>query len=187
MADAATFTEEERQRVTNLLSRPLFFPEEFKKWLPDWLAQNMPVVPVYALQGYKATRAGYDEVLNDAGTVEAAPDSAWGTQATPHPTVENLTDGNYLVIWGAYFEGGDQSSGGYIGISINGSTPTNELSAFGDPLLDDGLWVSRAHVFEVTGGANGLNTLEAKIKLVDNSGAGTILYGSRYMVTLRAF
>ena len=185
MPAAHELTEQQRQRITDILSRPMFFPEEFTKWLPQWLAQNMPVIPVGQISGYQQRRGDFSEHINDAGTEELNPDDAWGTQATPSPKVERLANGSYLCIYGAFFAGGFQASTGQIGISINGSTPDVNFAARADNLLDDGFYVQAAHVFDVQS-ASGVNTIEAKIKLTDLSGAGTIFWGSRYLITLRA-
>lgn len=187
MPAAHEYTEEDRERVRAILSNPMGFPEAFKKWLPEWLAQNMPVIPVGQLSGYNQRRGDFNEIIDDAGTTYGPGlDNDWGTMVTTHPTITKLANASYLVIWGGFFAGGDQGSDGDIGISINGSTPDANLAASATDLLDDGYYVMRAHIFDVSS-ASGVNTLEAKVKLRDTGGgSATITVGSRYMITLRA-
>lgn len=183
---AADLSEEDRRKIRELLSRPMVLPEEFRSWLPDWLAQNIPPLPISHFSGYESRRGQFDEEIDDAGTVYSSLTGNWNDQVTPNPFIDKLSNGAYLVIWGCFFEGGAGASTGDIGISINGANPDADLAASGTNLLDDGLYVSRAHIFEGVTNASGVNTLAAVCRLTDLSGGATIRVGSRYMITLKA-
>lgn len=185
--DAHKYTPEDRELVSRLLANPIEFPYEFKQWVTNYVVQNIPPIPISHIAGYENRRAHFSEVIDDAGTVFSSLTDNWGDQVTSNPSVTGLSDGDYLCIFGCFFEGGAGASSGHIGISVNDGTPDLDHAASGVNLLDDGMYVSAAHIItgvRTAGGGN--NSLVAKVRLHDISGSATIRVGSRYLVVMKA-
>lgn len=117
-------TPEQRGQLDDFLGSPIKFPSEFKQWLTDYLAVNIPPIPVSQLLGYKPTLA--HNVIDNA-VINL--DSGSGAERTwvqvDGPLVDNLSDGTYFAAWGAKM--GRGSTGGAtcrIGPSVNGADPS---------------------------------------------------------------
>ena len=119
-------SEQDRERITDLLSRPLDFPSEFRSWLPDWLSINIPPIPVSQLLGYKGTLANVN-IVNDAESVNSSWDAerTWVDLPSYGPEIAGLADGVYFAIWGAFnSRGATGAADCHVGPSVNGADPT---------------------------------------------------------------
>lgn len=122
----ATLTDEEKALLTKYLASPLDFPKEFKSWVSDYFATNVPLIPYGTFLGSRlniAKSGGY------IATTEGVGASAYGDipGGTVGPSIVGIADGVYVVLWGATTTGGEHT--GYMGISVNGDTPTDTNSA----------------------------------------------------------
>jgi hypothetical protein len=152
-----TLTPEQRDQIDGFLKQPLLLPSEFKSWLPDYLSQNIPYIPVSQLLGYKGTLAN-NSIVNTEIDLDAgyAAERQWNQYSTG-PSVTGLADGTYFLAYGC--KTGRLLSGGATtryGPAINGSDPTTYATF---QATDPDAMVSRCAVASVTG-ANDNNTVE---------------------------
>ena len=122
----SALTEAERAILQKLLANPLEFPKEFKEWVSDYFATNVPLIPYGTFLGSKLNIA---KSGNYIATAQGPGASAYGDipGGTVGPSITGIADGVYVVVWGANTTGGEHQ--GFMGISVNGSTPTDADSA----------------------------------------------------------
>jgi hypothetical protein len=117
--EAQDLNPEDRDRVNKFLSNPLDFPPEFKKWLLDYLAQNIPPVPVSQLLGFVQTRAHVADPVPDFNETSS---SVYTDLAIVGPSLAGLADGTYLVFHGCEFASFDGfEARGWMALSVNGA------------------------------------------------------------------
>jgi len=174
-------TQDQRDKIDQFLGNPLMFPPEFKQYLTDYLATNIPPIPVSQLLGYKGTLARYEFVANfsDGNT---SPERTWTDLPDDlGPEVTGLADGVYWAAWGFWcpgFNAGGQTS--RMGLSINGADPQSWAGAVA---LDAGKSVWRADRFRLAGGEDN-NTLRA-LYYFDLGGGADGEFANRWMATMR--
>lgn len=88
--------EETRDEAARLLSHPLHFPDEFKRWMGDFITTNIPMIPFSHIFGAKVNLAKSGDYIATAETMPAS----YGDCATPGPLVTGLADGRYLIAYG---------------------------------------------------------------------------------------
>jgi len=120
----AALTEQEREILKRLLANPIEFPEAFKRWVADYFAQNVPLIPYGNFLGSKLNIAKSGDYIS---TTQGPATSAYGNLATVGPSIVGIADGVYIVNWGAITTGGEHQ--GFMGISVNGDTPTDSNSS----------------------------------------------------------
>lgn len=121
-APADVLTPDQRDQIDAFLGSPIKYPPEFKQWLTDYLAVNIPPIPVSQLLGYKPTLA-HNEIVNP-DEPQTSPERTWVDIDTYGPAVPDLSDGTYFCAWGA--KTGRGNAGGAttrIGLSVNGADP----------------------------------------------------------------
>lgn len=114
-----------RDEMAQLLSHPLQFPDEFKRWLGDYVATNIPMIPFGHIFGSRqnTARSGAYVAAN-----ETASTGVYQDLTTVGPQITQIANGRYLVMYGC--ECRDRAS-----ISVNGATPSD----------DDSIWGEEAH------------------------------------------
>lgn len=172
-------TPEDIEEIKTLLSSPLTLPQEFKDWLPDWLATNLPPIPVSQLLGYRGLRYRYDvTVTRDNVTT---PEHVWTALPTAGPEITGMADGKYWAAWGYHAPGEHAGmSEQYMGLSINGADPTKYCKTI---TQDTGKTVWRADVFDVKNGLDN-NTVTAEYQFALAGGAEA-QFQRRWMILLR--
>jgi hypothetical protein len=116
MGDA--LTEEQRTDMQQKLSAPILFPKEFKQWLTDYVAVNIPLIPYSQIFGSHLNLARSGDTILASESRTAA---GYGDLTTVGPQVQNLAPGTYLVLYGAF--GRAKAS-----ISINGAAASDNDS-----------------------------------------------------------
>ncbi len=109
--DEATRTEMEQ-----LLSHPLHFPEEFKRWMGDFISTNIPMIPFSHIFGAKINIARSGDYIS---TSETKATTGYGDLPTVGPQITGLADGKYLIAFGIKAR---QSAS----LSYNGSAPSDD-------------------------------------------------------------
>jgi hypothetical protein len=99
--------------MRKLLSRPLFFPEEFKTWLQDYVSVNIPMIPYSHVFG---SRINIARSGNYVAASESTTSTSYTDLATVGPLLTNLANGTYLIGYGA-------NNRAYASLSVNGATP----------------------------------------------------------------
>lgn len=116
-------SEGDRDRTNRFLSSPLEFPGAFKTWLLDYLAQNIPPIPVSQMLGFVQTRA---YVADPVPTQESTASSSYVQLSTVGPKLTGLADGSYVVFHGCEFVSADGfSAKGWEALSLNGAAPVD--------------------------------------------------------------
>ncbi len=175
---AVDLTEEDRGRIDNWLSSPIGFPDEFKDWLLDFLAVNIPPIPISQFVGFVQTKAHYDAVPAN----EYLGIAAYGDLATPGPQLTGLANGRYIFFFGGFLNGIGGLWDGYMALSINGATPSNSDALYKDSGSSFG-WVG-TFMIDRSLASNDNNSVKALYKRT----AGTISspsWGSRWLVAIR--
>lgn len=170
-------TEQDRTRTDKFLSNPLEFPDAFKKWLLDWLAQNIPPIPVNQLLGFVQTRA---YVADDIPAFEATVSSSYDDLTTPGPILSGLADGSYLVFHGCEIGSSDGfSAKGWESLSINGAAASdnNANRAFNGGTRKDTSF--RGDLMTLNAGGNN------EIAMVYRSSTGAPNFGRRWLLAIR--
>jgi hypothetical protein len=160
--EAADLTQADRDKITKLLSHPIAFPTEFKDWLGDWLARNMPPIPVDQLQGFVHTRAQY---ANNPSGVSVTTNVYFSAA----PGITGLPAGKYLVLWG--YTGLMGTSGGArlnMSMVVNADSPSDSTAAYSVHGNDTEMTAARARFVELTQTSN---TLQAYYRRTDVGGS----------------
>ncbi len=131
-------TEEELDRLERLLSVPIFFPKEFKTWVTDFAATNIPMIPFSQVFGSKLN-VGRSAPFILAREAPVSPGS-YGELTTEGPKITNIVKGEYLIFFGATEDGGFPN----MAPSINGGTPSDNESLKGKANPFPGFAGSRA-------------------------------------------
>lgn len=176
----ADLTREDREALTEFLSKPLSFPAEFKNWLQGYLAQNIPQIPVSQLLGYKGTLANIS-IVNDFMEMSGG-DRTWQEPGDGLPVeITGLADGTYFVCWGYLNYGGNLGSAhGRVGVSVNGADPTYYCESTS---IDQGCSNWYAQVMSVKNGSDN-NDLHL-MYWFDNNGGAVAQFEKRWLVALR--
>lgn len=104
-----------RAEVDVLLSHPLHFPDEFKRWLGDFVTTNIPMIPFSHIFGAKVNIAKSGVYI---ATAETAP-ATWGNCTTVGPEITGLADGRYVIAFG-------HRSRAEAAPSYNGAAPNDD-------------------------------------------------------------
>jgi len=172
-------TQQERDDLGTLLSNPMEFPSEFLSWLPQYLAQNVPYVPVSQISGHQRfqPRAA---IVNTSENSAGMPEHSWTDFATVGPVIDDVSAGDFLAIWGYYYNrGGTGGAQAECGPSVDGAAPT----AFITPPFqtDQANFVWMAARIRVTGDAVHQVYLRYRLSLNSNN----VSVAGRWLVLLR--
>lgn len=146
-----------------ILSSPIHFPQEFKDWLPDYVAQNIPMIPYTAVFGSKQNIAKSGQFI---ATSESTGSGTYADMATVGPQVTNLVDGSYIFMFGAYARA-------RAAVMYNGVTPSDDYSIRG---IEGEMAMGRAQLKTMKN--NHLNSAKLQYK----AGAA---FSRRWLIALR--
>lgn len=170
----AFLSKDEETFLARMLSYPESFPPKFKSWLTEYLAVNMQPIPSSLVQGGGATTVTQAQVL----TSESTASTSYVNLATTGPTVTGLSDGNYLLLFGAQYDS-PAAGAGYMSPSINGSTPSDNDGAIEDPRAANRFNISRAVTKTLANNNNNTVTMQYR------SVSGTNSWAYRWLVVLK--
>ena len=116
----AKLNETQRADMDKMLGNPILFPKEFKDWMMDFVATNIPLIPFSHLFGshINIARSG-----NFVAASESKTATSYGDLATVGPQLTNLSDGTYLIAWGV-------RSRSRASISVNGASAVDADSIY---------------------------------------------------------
>lgn len=98
------------------LGHPLEFPPEFKRWLADYVATQVPKLPISQVFGYQLQRVRTAVV----DTQQTTTSTSYTDLATTGPTLSQLANGFYLLVFGGDCSNASSAGDGYMAPSING-------------------------------------------------------------------
>lgn len=108
--------------TSDSLSHPLEFPPAFKQWLVDYVANHVPKLPISQVFGYQLQRARTATV--DAQQTTAS--TSYTNLGTTGPTLSQLANGVYLLVFGGDTSTSLGSTDGYMSPSVNGATAVDD-------------------------------------------------------------
>lgn len=120
--------ESERAILEKILAKPLEFPEEFKGWLGDYIATNIPKLPISQVFGFKLE---YANVATPVATQQRTASTTYVDLGTVGPELTQLANGYYLVLFGAFCDTAASSTTSFCAPSWNGGTPVDADAASG--------------------------------------------------------
>ena len=90
---------EERQQIQRLLGFPEDFPNEFKEWLLDYFAVNIPQIPIGQIVGFgQFTATVGTRVDGQSSTISDSPN--YVELDGGHPQITGLGSGSFLIYHG---------------------------------------------------------------------------------------
>lgn len=150
------------------------FTEEALEQLAFWLEQRGLHIPVAQILGFSQFTVQAATPVNVQETTTSA---TFGDLAHAGPSISGLSDGKYLLQWGALLSTSGPNAA-YMGVSVNGSVDgTNLLSTLSTALVP-GAYATTATLNNV-----GNNTVTAKYAVQTGGQTGT--YHLRWLTALR--
>lgn len=129
-----------------------------------WLEQNPPAIGIKNIIGFSQ----YAAAMNVTANNEARTSSTYGDLTHTGPTLSNLADGQYIVLWGAIAAGVAGVSNANMAVSVNGAAApggTNGLTALTN--VSSFASIVAADTFILKTGSG--NSLQAKYNSSDNA------------------
>jgi hypothetical protein len=165
---------EERQNVRRLLSFPEEFPPEFKEWLLDYLAVNIPQIPIGNIMGFSQYQAVVGTRVDGQGSTTS---TSYVDLDGGNPIITGLGAGDYLIFHGCAIE----SSGSTI--TARQTVKYNEETALSDNAImsDSTSIVSSSRVVTKTF-TNNNNQIKCQYAV---EGVGTGYFQLRWLIALK--
>lgn len=117
---------EERKELQRMLSFPEDLPAKFKSFLIDFIAVNIPQIPISQITGFNQFDASTDTQGAEAnGTV--ATGSGTYVELSGGPEITGLSAGLYVVHYGASIQS-DNIGVSHVNVSVNGATPSDDYA-----------------------------------------------------------
>lgn len=155
----------DQEAFTEYLKNPILFPPAFKDWVADWYATNVPKLHVSQIFGFKLHSV---YTADDVPGAEDPGGTSYGDMTTVGPTLENLANGMYVVMWGAHAFGSTSAVNIYMGISADGDTPSGQREMQCQS-TEMGFSVGRMALVDFTAGDH-QHSLQAKYKYASSTG-----------------
>lgn len=176
----ADLSKEDRDRISQRLGAPIHFPPEFKTWLLDYIAVNIPVLPISHFLGYVSTKA-YSNLVE---TVENTDSGSYTDMATVGPQL-SLPRGRYLLLYGATLAAVSSpgANAGKMSPSINGGAASDDDSVDVFTFNGTNMNGSFAIVKDLT--TVETNTLVMRYKKDSGVSAGQPTWGMRWFSAIR--
>ncbi|MDH4104263.1 MAG: hypothetical protein OEV29_12925 [Thermoleophilia bacterium] len=170
-------SEEDRVFMQKVLAHPIHYPDKFESWLTDFLAQNIPKLPISQVFGFKVDKL---TVATEITAAETTSSTTYTNLTTEGPLLSNLSNGYYMVFHGcrisALSGATTAATRGFQSLSLNGSTPVDADAAAGrfNPIF-------RSTLVRLTN--NDVNEIKAQYKFL---GPGTdVTFERRYLAVMR--
>jgi hypothetical protein len=163
-----------REEIAKYLQDPLGYEKEFKGWLPEWIGQAGIDIPIGQVIGYSQT---IPQTAANIPTREDTSSATFADLATVGPTLTGLSDGTYVVYWGATCDNTPVNA--YMGVKVNSTEPADDDSIFWSIAAAVATPGMRAIEKTLDGGGN--NTLTARYRV----STGTGFYRNRWMLAVR--
>jgi len=159
------------------LKSPIAFPPAFKDWMSDWYATNVPKLHVSQIFGFKLHSI---YVADDVVAEEAISTTAYGNTTTVGPTLSNMANGFYVIMWGCYANV-SSTANSYMSIQVDGvaATGVREMLLNG---TEAAFSVGRLAIVDMTSGDQ---THEIVAKYKTNAAPGGAVVGMRWLHALR--
>jgi len=167
---------EQLSDIEKMLGTPLAIPSEFTTWWVDWLAGE--------LQPQVLALGGAGQIFFRAAPVIATDESTTSTSyvdlATVGPKLDQLSNGRWLVFWGASMTANGGATIGYMAIDAGGGPVDTAASRARG--VQDGDMAPGTMSQLVTLNGNDSNSITAKYR---KESGGTPAWRSRWLIAVR--
>lgn len=172
---------DERQFLQRILNYPEDLPSKFRSWLVDFIAVNIPMIPISQIVGFTQFQARSETVTGS----QSCTNTNYGNLATPGPTLTGISDGAYL-IWFGFKTDQDADCQAFMSLSINGSaaSDTDACQTGVDGLAGDQVRASISRAVSKSLKNSNNNTIQAKYKAVQGNGSWPSI-ANRWIIALR--
>jgi hypothetical protein len=161
----------DREKLESFLKHPVFFPEEFKSWVSDWFATNIPKIPISQIYGFKVQSV---KSAPDILAAQATTSTSYVDLTTIGPTLSQIPNGFYLVLFGAnVWVATDNQK--HMSLSVDGAAASDA-----DAMISQGHASGRSVLVDLTNGDH-QHTLTAKYR----AATGTGTFADRWLQALK--
>ena len=164
--------------LRKIFNDPTIFPDAMKQWVPNWAEQNVQI-PIDNIIGYKQFAATAATAIRPE---ESTGSTTYVDLSTVGPYVSGLTDGTYVVSWGAGTKTSNTAVRAKMSISVDGAQPDDNTWPHAYTLNSFAVGTVSSYVFVLSGlraGAGG-HTLKCQYAMGSTGATGT--WGNRWML-----
>lgn len=151
------------------------FSAEALGQLRTWLEQNPPAVPITSILGFSQFTAN---VATDVATQETTTSTTYTDLATVGPSLSNLPDGKYLLLYGCMAKTDAAGNGVYMSVQVNATAASDSDVAYSE----SGNFISVMRATAKTFSNGGNNSVTVKYK---STAAHTATFLNRWLIALR--
>lgn len=171
---------EEIAFMQRLTSRPEAFSQQFWSMVMQKVALDGQPIPQSQVQGLSQLRGNYATFATSGGTTTST--TFGGLSSGSGPTLANLANGSYAILFGAQVFFDTDGSTGLIGVSINGgAVDTQEMATVGvSGITTVNISTGRATV--ATLDKNNNNTIQVKYASLSGS---SVTFDRSWIIALR--
>lgn len=167
-------SQEERQQVQRLLRFPEEFPPEFKEWLLDYLAVNIPQIPIGNIMGFSQYKAVVGTRVDGQSSTTS---TSYIDLDGGHPIITGLGAGDYLVFHGCALRASVNTITARQTVKFNGETA----------LSDNAILTTSTQIFSASRMVpktftNNNNQIKCQYAV---EGAGTGFFELRWLIALK--
>ena len=186
----AFLTGEERKDLQRSLSFPEDLPPKFKNWIQEYLAVNIPQIPISNIVGFQVfkdqlaaqdaaiTAAAVTVALDKVATSQTTTSTSYTDLATTGPTLE-VNPGTYVFLIGANMQShavGFPARTAYMTLDIEGvGQGDGDAATVSNDSLVSGITVNTENITVQS-------TVTAKYRVSGGDGA---TFASRFLLALR--
>jgi hypothetical protein len=172
--EGSFLTPQERSTVQRFLGFPEEFPPEFKDWLIDFLAVNIPQIPISQITGFGQFTATVGSRVDGQSSTTS---SSYVELDGGHPQITGLGKGSYLIYHGCALEASSDVITARQSLKFNEETPVSD-----NAILGEGMHIfsaSRVVQKTFTGPNNTIKCVYAQ------EGGGTAYFELRWIIAIK--
>lgn len=172
--EGSFLTQQERATVARMFGFPEDFPPEFKAWLIDFLAVNIPQIPISQITGFgQYTATVGTRVDGQSSTTSASYIELDGG----HPQITGLGKGSYLLYHGCALECDGATITARQTLKFNEETPVSDNAILGE---GTSIFSASRVVQKTFDGPN--NTIKC---VYAQEGGGTAFFELRWLIAIK--
>lgn len=170
----AFLTQQERETVRRLLGFPEEFPPEFKEWLIDFFAVNIPQIPISQITGFGQYTATVGTRVDGQSSTTS---SAYVELDGGHPQITGLGKGSYLLYHGCALEASGTTITARQTLKFNDENPVSDNCVLGE---GQNIFSASRVVQRTFDGPN--NTIKC---VYAQEGGGTAFFELRWLIAIK--
>lgn len=166
-------TSDVRTQIMEVLSSPMDLPSTFWDYATQSWLKDAPVFPISQVFGFTQFAAN----LATVNTFESTSSTTYTDLATVGPSLSNLPDGNYILLYGVTAFMGDAVNNFLAAPQVNSTAASDVDWALGSGSV--GMGVSRATVKALSNSGSSTVTLRYRVT------GGTGSFENRWLIALK--